>query len=89
MGNNASLLEEADSALYAICLDDQWHHKDRDHDVSAHSVQNLVHGLDGANRWFDKSFLLMVSTDGGIGINFEHTWGDGVAVMPPGLKRQL
>ena len=81
LGHNASLLEEADSALYAICLDDQWHHKDREHKVCAHSVRNLVHGLDGANRWFDKSFSLMVSTDGGIGINFEHAWGDGVAVM--------
>lgn len=32
-------------------------------------------------RWFDKSFSLIVSRDGKAAVNFEHSWGDGVAVM--------
>ena len=32
-------------------------------------------------RWFDKSFSLIIAADGNAAINFEHSWGDGVAVM--------
>lgn len=32
-------------------------------------------------RWFDKSFSLQVSKDGHAAVNFEHAWGDGVAVL--------
>lgn len=32
-------------------------------------------------RWFDKSFSLIVTKDGVGGLNFEHSWGDGVAVL--------
>jgi len=34
-----------------------------------------------SNRWWDKSFSINVSKDGTLGINFEHAWGDGVAVL--------
>jgi len=33
------------------------------------------------NRWWDKSFSVTVTKDGTLGINFEHSWGDGVAVL--------
>lgn len=32
-------------------------------------------------RWFDKSFSIQVSQDGVAAVNFEHSWGDGVAVL--------
>ena len=32
-------------------------------------------------RWFDKSFSLIVDKDGRAAVNFEHSWGDGVAVL--------
>lgn len=32
-------------------------------------------------RWFDKSFNMITTKDGWAGLNFEHAWGDGVAVM--------
>lgn len=32
-------------------------------------------------RWFDKSVSIIVSADGNASINFEHSWGDGVAVL--------
>lgn len=33
------------------------------------------------SRWYDKSFSLIVSKNGTSAINFEHAWGDGVAVL--------
>ena len=32
-------------------------------------------------RWFDKSFSLIVTKGGLSAVNFEHAWGDGVAVL--------
>ena len=31
--------------------------------------------------WFDKCFMLMIDGAGRAAVNFEHSWGDGVAVM--------
>ena len=50
---NSENLEKIDSALFAICLDDDWTHNEEKQDDS---VRNLVSGIDPANRWFDKSF---------------------------------
>lgn len=44
-------------------------------------MRNFLHGFDGANRWFDKSLSIYVTKNGVAGINFEHAWGDGVAVL--------
>lgn len=35
----------------------------------------------GCNRWLDKSLSLIVSKEGRAGVNFEHSWGDGIAVL--------
>ena len=32
-------------------------------------------------RWFDKSFSLILTPSGQAAINFEHSWGDGVAIL--------
>ena len=32
-------------------------------------------------RWADKSFSIIVQKDGRSTVNFEHSWGDGVAVL--------
>ena len=32
-------------------------------------------------RWFDKSFNLIVARNGVSAVNFEHAWGDGVAML--------
>ncbi|XP_071449222.1 carnitine O-palmitoyltransferase 2, mitochondrial isoform X1 [Hetaerina americana] len=71
---NETALKLVDSALFALILDDE--------SCSGHVplVQNFLHG-DGTNRWFDKSFSLIIDKDGEAAINFEHSWGDGVAVL--------
>lgn len=71
---NAEVLQVVDSALFCLCLDDE---SMRDH---VHMSHNMLHG-DGCNRWFDKSFSVIVTKDAQAAINFEHSWGDGVAVL--------
>uniref|UniRef100_A0A8C4QL18 Choline/carnitine acyltransferase domain-containing protein n=1 Tax=Eptatretus burgeri TaxID=7764 RepID=A0A8C4QL18_EPTBU len=40
----------------------------------------MLHGR-GGDRWFDKSLSVIVANDGNAAVNFEHSWGDGVAVL--------
>ncbi|XP_014488998.1 PREDICTED: carnitine O-palmitoyltransferase 2, mitochondrial-like [Dinoponera quadriceps] len=72
---NQEILKKIDSAVFALILDDE--------DVGAvknNLIRTYLHA-DGTNRWFDKSFSLIISKDGYGGINFEHSWGDGVAIL--------
>ncbi|KAJ7332709.1 hypothetical protein JRQ81_014889 [Phrynocephalus forsythii] len=71
---NMETLRKVDSAIFCLCLDD---FPIRD---ITHLSQVMLHG-DGINRWFDKSFNLILTQDGIAAINFEHSWGDGVAVL--------
>ncbi|XP_032794300.2 carnitine O-palmitoyltransferase 2, mitochondrial [Daphnia magna] len=75
MENNSGQMEDIDSALFNLVLDDVG----TDNDPVKIS-KLFLHG-NGANRWFDKSFSLIVARDGKAAVNFEHSWGDGVAVM--------
>lgn len=71
---NAEALKKIDTALFCLCLDEE---RLKDH---IHASHNMLHG-NGYNRWFDKSFSIIMSKDGQAAINFEHSWGDGVAVL--------
>ncbi|XP_060083405.1 carnitine O-palmitoyltransferase 2, mitochondrial-like [Ylistrum balloti] len=71
---NGAALNKIDTALFALCLDDE-------NSVEPNDVtRRFLHG-DGMNRWFDKSFSLIMTPDSRACVNFEHAWGDGVAVM--------
>ncbi|XP_010862457.2 carnitine O-palmitoyltransferase 2, mitochondrial [Esox lucius] len=71
---NGEVLGLVDSALFCLCLDDE---SMKDH---IHVSHNMLYG-DGANRWYDKSFSIIMTKCGNSAINFEHSWGDGVAVL--------
>ncbi|XP_013002104.1 carnitine O-palmitoyltransferase 2, mitochondrial isoform X2 [Cavia porcellus] len=73
-GGNEEALWKVDSAVFCLCLDD-FPIKDL-----VHLSHTMLHG-DGTNRWFDKSFNLIVAQDGCAAVHFEHAWGDGVAVL--------
>ncbi|XP_067645865.1 carnitine O-palmitoyltransferase 2, mitochondrial isoform X2 [Eurosta solidaginis] len=79
-GENEVLFEkEIDAALFCLCLD-----KDNDPMYNEENLAPLLKHLlagDGKNRWFDKSVSLIVCADGTAALNFEHSWGDGVAVL--------
>nr|XP_016933211.1 carnitine O-palmitoyltransferase 2, mitochondrial [Drosophila suzukii] len=77
---NADLLQsEVDAALFCVCLDGE---EDGVFDESKQEplLKHLLAGK-AQNRWFDKSISLLISADGTTAINFEHSWGDGVAVL--------
>lgn len=78
--NAENSFEVIDSALLCVSLDDN---SMFDLDNPVPIVQNMLHGDKNGlhNRWFDKSISLIVCKDGTAGINFEHSWGDGVAVL--------
>ncbi|XP_072181875.1 carnitine O-palmitoyltransferase 2, mitochondrial-like [Diadema setosum] len=71
---NARTLDEIDSAVFCLCLDDT------SPDDAEGMTRNMLYG-DGAYRWFDKSFQVIVCKNGLMSVNFEHAWGDGVAVL--------
>ncbi|KAI1715476.1 choline/Carnitine o-acyltransferase domain-containing protein [Ditylenchus destructor] len=72
---NAISLRQIDDALFLLCLDDL---KSTD---PLRLVNSLLCGDDGSNRWFDKCFQLIVDGNGQATVNFEHSWGDGVAIL--------
>ncbi|EDV39860.2 LOW QUALITY PROTEIN: uncharacterized protein Dana_GF24256 [Drosophila ananassae] len=77
---NADLLQsEVDAALFCVCLDGE---EDGVYDENSQEplLKHLLAGK-ATNRWFDKSISLLISADGTTAINFEHSWGDGVAVL--------
>ncbi|XP_054722651.1 carnitine O-palmitoyltransferase 2, mitochondrial-like [Uloborus diversus] len=72
---NAEQLKLIDSAIFVLSLDDESLQEDL-----VKSAHHMLHGP-AYNRWFDKSFTLIITKDGKAAINFEHAWGDGVAVL--------
>ncbi|CAC5425186.1 CPT2 [Mytilus coruscus] len=71
---NENTLQLIDSAAFVLTLDDCAPKDPND------ITKNFLHG-DGKNRWFDKSFSLIFDKEGVASANFEHSWGDGVAVV--------
>ena len=71
---NAASLNVIDSALFVLSLEAG------KPSSMLESCSFFLHGS-GVDRWFDKSFSLIVASDGQAAVNFEHAWGDGVAVL--------
>ncbi|XP_049790510.1 choline O-acetyltransferase [Schistocerca nitens] len=61
----------------------------RGHQVAGRDETNMAHqmlhgggsALNGANRWFDKTVQVVVSSDGVCGLCYEHSPAEGVAVV--------
>lgn len=73
---NADSLKAIDSALFCINLDDSTH----DALNPVPKIRNFLFD-ECKNRWYDKSLSVIIDKSGTTGINFEHSWGDGVAVL--------
>ncbi|KAM8999793.1 carnitine O-palmitoyltransferase 2, mitochondrial-like isoform 2-T3 [Sarcophilus harrisii] len=71
---NQEALKKVETAIFSLCLDDLLV---RDLDEF---MQIMLYG-NGHNRWYDKSFNLVLTKDGSAAINFEHSWGDGLTVL--------
>ncbi|KAF8562741.1 hypothetical protein P879_06809 [Paragonimus westermani] len=93
---NASAFTELERSLIVLCLDDSANLPTQSivDDENSHlcvlderetvSSENALHGnlVNSGNRWFDKSVQFIVSRDGSIGVNFEHTAADAGALVP-------
>jgi carnitine O-palmitoyltransferase 2 len=73
---NADNMSVIDSALFCINLDNTTY----DDKNPVPTIRNFLFD-ECKNRWYDKSLSVIVDKDGTAGINFEHSWGDGVAVL--------
>ncbi|MFG1922946.1 choline/carnitine O-acyltransferase [Cryptosporangium sp. NPDC048952] len=69
-----ALLEEIESALFCVCLEDVVPASDLE------AADHLLHG-DSGNRWFDKAVSFVVFADGRAGINVEHCELDGTTIL--------
>lgn len=77
---NRENLAKLDSAMFVLCLDDLTFEENQ----TIEGAHNFLHGANHGgplNRWFDKSFSIIMTKDGHACINFEHSWGDGVAIL--------
>lgn len=70
---NRQTLEAIEEALFLVILEE------RSFTSLSDRAKYLLHG-DGRSFWFDKSFCLMVFSDGKCGINAEHSWADAPVV---------
>lgn len=79
-GINRVSLHTIETAAFIVALDDEAYETDMYKGVNLdHFGKAMLHG-NGHNRWFDKSFTLCIGTNGRIGFNAEHSWGDA-AIM--------
>ena len=74
-GLNHASLDVIDKAAFIVALDDVPYHPE---DLSTFGAA-MLHGS-GTNRWFDKSFQLIIGQNGRIGLNGEHSWADAPIV---------
>lgn len=81
---NAESLHKVDSAIFSISLDELSFDPEAERLDAAHNFlhgNSVKQGTRRLNRWFDKSFGMMFDEKGHASITFEHSWGDGVAVL--------
>jgi hypothetical protein len=84
---NRAALHAIESALFVCSLDDV----DADHGDLTACGHVCMHGT-GRNRWFDKSFNMIVTKNGYTGTNGEHAWADAPTlshIMDLGLCREV
>lgn len=75
VAGNEAALNAIDTAAFNVVFDCEEVNLDPEK-----MYRTFLYG-NGKNRWFDKSFSLIFTADGQVALNFEHAWGDGVAVM--------
>ncbi|KAJ6642115.1 Carnitine O-palmitoyltransferase 1, liver isoform [Pseudolycoriella hygida] len=77
-GVNRESLHAIESAAFFLALDDKPF--ELSFDCPQANLDNqarmLLHG-NGNDRWFDKSFTLVITSDAQFGLNIEHSWSDG------------
>ncbi|CAF1164128.1 unnamed protein product [Rotaria sordida] len=82
--HNKHVFKEIDSSIMVICLDEDDPSK-LDKSLSKQNRAEYISGkylcYHASNRWYDKSFNMIMLSDGTLGLHCEHSWGDGVALL--------
>ncbi|XP_038561262.1 carnitine O-palmitoyltransferase 1, liver isoform isoform X1 [Micropterus salmoides] len=80
-GKNKQSLDAIEKAAFFVTLDDTEQYYDADNPVKSLDsyAKSLLHG-NCYDRWFDKSFNLIVFKNGTMGLNAEHSWADAPIV---------
>uniref|UniRef100_A0A8C4QX66 Carnitine palmitoyltransferase 1Cb n=1 Tax=Eptatretus burgeri TaxID=7764 RepID=A0A8C4QX66_EPTBU len=76
-GVNRTSLDAVEKAAFFVALDDSEEGLEEDDVLGSlgHYAKSLLHG-NCYNRWFDKSFTMVVFQNGKAGLNAEHSWAD-------------
>ncbi|XP_037306572.2 carnitine O-palmitoyltransferase 1, liver isoform isoform X1 [Pungitius pungitius] len=76
-GRNKQSLDAIEKAAFCVTLDDTEQSFEKDNPVQSlvSYAKSLLHGK-CYDRWFDKSFNLIVFKNGTMGLNAEHSWAD-------------
>ncbi|XP_070190742.1 carnitine O-palmitoyltransferase 1, liver isoform-like isoform X2 [Littorina saxatilis] len=75
-GKNKASLDAIEKAAFVVSLDTENIDYDPNDPTALDSYgHSMLHGS-GCNRWFDKSFTLVVFPNGRVGFNAEHSWAD-------------
>eukprot|EP01100_Stratorugosa_tubuloviscum_P009324 TRINITY_DN38_c4_g2_i1.p1 TRINITY_DN38_c4_g2~~TRINITY_DN38_c4_g2_i1.p1 ORF type:complete len:729 (+),score=362.80 TRINITY_DN38_c4_g2_i1:56-2188(+) len=72
---NQHALDIVEKSLFVICLEDFCHEQS----IENSSLQLFAGNI--GNRWFDKSFNLVIFSNGRFGCNVEHTWADAPVMV--------
>ncbi|XP_020786761.2 carnitine O-palmitoyltransferase 1, liver isoform isoform X2 [Boleophthalmus pectinirostris] len=80
-GKNKQSLDAIEKAAFFVTLDDTEQRYDEKNPVKSLDsyAKSLLHGK-CYDRWFDKSFNLIVFKNGTMGLNAEHSWADAPIV---------
>ncbi|NXK47037.1 CPT1A palmitoyltransferase, partial [Chauna torquata] len=80
-GKNKQSLDAVEKAAFFVTLDDveQGYRKDDPARSLDAYAKSLIHGR-CYDRWFDKTFTLIVFKNGKMGLNAEHSWADAPIV---------
>ncbi|XP_043083658.1 carnitine O-palmitoyltransferase 1, liver isoform isoform X1 [Puntigrus tetrazona] len=80
-GKNKQSLDAVEKAAFFVTLDDAEQRYDPENPVQSLDSygKSLLHGK-CYDRWFDKSFNLIVFKNGTMGLNAEHSWADAPIV---------
>ncbi|XP_033823335.1 carnitine O-palmitoyltransferase 1, liver isoform isoform X1 [Periophthalmus magnuspinnatus] len=76
-GKNKQALDTIEKAAFFVTLDDSEQRYDEKNPVRSLDkyAKSLLHG-ECYDRWFDKSFNLIIFKNGTMGLNAEHSWAD-------------
>ncbi|CAG0921197.1 unnamed protein product [Notodromas monacha] len=75
-GVNRISLNAVESAAFVVTLDDkEFYYDPKDHTKLDKYAHQLLTGS-GCDKWFDKTFNLVVAKNARIGFNAEHSWAD-------------